>query len=93
MCGRSKWFCFGGSTSLTVHGELNRLIVSSHHMFTPTDWLTWLNVGGGCYKMVPEHSSTLGLDGLNVFVMHACRLYMCLMCMHGDGHYCNCVVI
>ena len=30
-----------------VHGELNHIIVASHHMFTPTNRLTWVNVGGG----------------------------------------------
>jgi len=47
MCRRSNWLCCVSSTSLTVHGDLNQIIVSSHNMFTPTDWLTWVNVGGG----------------------------------------------
>jgi len=47
MCGRSEWFFFWGSTSLTIHGELNHIIVASHHMFSPIDWLTWVNDGGG----------------------------------------------
>jgi len=28
-----------------------------------------------------------------VFVMHACRMYMCLLCMNGSGHCYNCVVV
>lgn len=50
MCGRSDWFWFIGSTFLTIHGELNHIIVSSCRMFTLADWLTWVNVRGGCYK-------------------------------------------
>ena len=41
--------------------------------------------------MVLEHETILGLDGWNIFVMHACRLYMCLLCMHGSGHCYSCV--
>ncbi len=55
--------CYVGSTSLTIHGELNQIIVASHHMFTPVEWLTWVNVGGGCYRVVSEHGSPLGLNG------------------------------
>ena len=54
MCGRSDWFDFVSSTSLTIHWELNHIIVASHHMFTLEDWLTCVNVGGGCYKLVLE---------------------------------------
>ena len=54
-CGRSNWFGFVDSTSLTIHGELDHIIVASHHMFTATDCLTWVNVGGGCYKVVSNH--------------------------------------
>jgi len=43
--------------------------------------------------VVPKHGSTLGLDGQNLFFMHACRLYMFLSCMHGSGHCCSCVVM
>jgi len=36
--------------------------------------------GRGGYIMVSEFSgSTLGLDGQNVFVMHACQLYVFIM--------------
>jgi len=41
--------------------------------------------------VVSGHGSTLGLDGWNVFVMHACRVSMCLLCMHVSGHCYNCV--
>ena len=43
--------------------------------------------------MVLEHGLTLGLDGWNVVLMHACRLYMFLICMHGDGHCCSCIIM
>jgi len=59
MCGRLEWLCFVGSTSLIVHGDLNHIILASCHMFTPTHWLTWVNVGGGCYKVVSKHVSHL----------------------------------
>jgi len=49
MCRRSNWLCCVGSTYLTIHGELNQIVVASRHMFTPTNWLTWVNMGGGCY--------------------------------------------
>jgi len=55
--------------------------------------LAWVNVGGRCYKVVLEYGSPLGLDGRNMVVMHACRFCMCLMCIHGDGHCCSCVVM
>jgi len=41
--------------------------------------------------MVSEHGSTFGLDGWNLFSMHARRLYMSLLCMHGSGHCYSCV--
>ncbi len=41
-------------------------------MFTLIGMVTWVDVGGGCYRLVSEHGSTLELDGLNVLVMHAC---------------------
>ena len=33
-------------------------------MFTPTDWLTWVNVGGGCYKI---KNCNFSRYGTNVF--------------------------
>ena len=62
-------------------------------MFTLMEWLGWVNVGGRFYRVVSEHGSTLGLDGKNVVFMHSYRLYMCLLCMHGDSHCYNCVVM
>jgi len=70
-------------------------------MFTPVDQLAWINLGGGGYKVVPEHGSPHGLDGRNVFVMHTCKLHMCslclysmcLLCMYGGGHGCSCVAM
>lgn len=67
MCRRSSWFHFIGSNSLFLHGKLNHIKVASCHMFTLADWLTCINVGGGCYRVVSEHGSTLGLDGWNFF--------------------------
>lgn len=52
ICERSVWFCYANSTSLTVHGELNHIIVVSHHMFNLVDRLAWVNVGRGCYKIL-----------------------------------------
>ena len=63
MCGRLVWFRYVNSTSLTVHGELNHIIVAPHHMFTSVDQLSWVNVGGWCYRVVLEDGSSLGLDG------------------------------
>lgn len=51
--------CCDGSTSLIVHGELNHIIVASRHMVTPTDWLNWVNVGGGCYREFINSSSMI----------------------------------
>jgi len=42
--------------------------------------------------VVLEPSSPLGLDGKKVVFMHTCRLYMCHMCMHDDGHCYSCTV-
>jgi len=53
--------------------------------------VTWVDVGGEPYRVVSEHGPPLGLDGWNVLVMHACRLYMCLLYMHGSGHCYSCV--
>jgi len=63
-------------------------------MFTLVDRLAWVNVGGGCYRVILELGSPLGLDGRNVLDMHTCQLhmrslflwFMCLLCRHG----CSC---
>jgi len=73
------WFV--DSISLTTLREWNHIIVTIHHMFTPIDWLAWVNVGGGCYRVVSEHGSTLGLDGWNLFVIHS-EVIMCILCHH-----------
>ena len=78
-------------------GELNHIIVTLRHMFTTVDWLTWENVGGGCYKVVSEHGSTLGLDGWCVGHAFMSFAYMCspclwsmyFLCMHGGDHGCS----
>ena len=44
MCRRSNWLFFFNSTSLTLHGELNKIIATSCHMFTPVDQLTLINI-------------------------------------------------
>ena len=43
--------------------------------------------------MVSKHGAPLGVDGQNMVVMHACKLYNCLMCMHGDCYCFSCVVM
>ena len=58
MCDVSSDF-----TSLRSHRRLNLIIVASHLMFTPVGMVTWVDVGGGCYRVVSEHGSTVGLDG------------------------------
>ena len=51
------------------------------------DLLAWVNVGEGCCRVVLDYgSSGLGVDGQNVFIMHACRIYVCLLCMHSGSH-------
>ena len=57
--------------------------VESYHSGLSSDaypgWLVaWVDVGGGCYRVVSEPGSTLGLNGLNV----------CWSCMHVS---CMCV--
>lgn len=39
---------------------MNRIIVSSHHMFTQMDQLTWVDMGGGCYiKHMCKHEDMM----------------------------------
>ena len=45
-------------------------------MFTPVGMVHWVDVEGGCYRVVPMHGSTLGLDGW--CVGHACMLVACV---------------
>ena len=97
MCGRSYWVGFVGSSSLIVLRELNHIIVASRHMFTLAYMSTWINVGGGCYRVVLEHGSPLGLDRKCVghefmsiaYMCSLCLWYMYLLCMHGGGHGCS----
>ena len=58
------------------------IIVASCLMFTAVGMVTWVDVAGGCYRVVSKHVSTLALDGLNVLVMHACQLHVCLVHLH-----------
>jgi len=37
--------------------------------------VAWVDVGGGCYRVVSEHGSPLALDGL--CVGHACMSVVC----------------
>lgn len=37
------WFV--GLTSLTTLRELNHIIITLHHMFTPVEWSSLVNVG------------------------------------------------
>ena len=67
------------STSLKSHRRFNLIIVASRLMFTLVGMVTWVDVGGGCYRVVSKHGSTLGLDGQCVLVMHACQLHVCLL--------------
>lgn len=59
--------CWVSSTSLTIHGVLNKIVVASHQMFTPTDQLTWVNVGGGYYRVVSDQVS-FSLGGVCFFL-------------------------
>ena len=54
------------------------IIVASRLMFTPVGMVTWVDVGGGCYRVVSKNGSNLRLNGLNV----------CWSCMHVS---CMCV--
>jgi len=84
------------SNSLTVHGDLNKIIVDSCHMFIAADRLTCVNVGGCHYKVVPKHGSPFGLDGQCVghafmLVAYMCSIFlwsMYLFHMHGSVHSC-----
>ena len=51
-------------------------------MFTTVSMVTWVDVGGGCYRVVLEHGSTLKLDGLNVLVIHACQFHVSRMLIY-----------
>jgi len=51
--------------------------LSSH--FYPSWPVAWVDIGGGCYKVVSEHSSPLILDGL--CFGHACMSVSCVSLM------------
>ena len=84
----SRVYCVD-STSLRLSRRLNHIILTIRHFFTSVDRLTWVNVGGGCYRVVSGHGSPFRLDGENITIMHACFLYMFLLSIHGDGHCCS----
>ena len=50
------------------------IILASHLMFTPVGMVTWVDVGGGCYRVVSDHDSPLELDGQ---CDRACMLVAC----------------
>jgi len=51
-------------------------------------------MGGAGYRLVSKlPGSTLELDRKNVFVMHACQLSKCSLCMHFDIHCYRCVIM
>jgi len=105
--GSSNWSCHVDFTSLNVHGELNHIILTLRHMFIPVDLLAWVNVEGGCYRVVSENGSILvgwclvsvllAWICFNVYMLVAyvslCLWYMNLLRMHGDGHGCRCDVM
>ena len=92
MCGRSYWSCYVSSTSLNIIGELNHIIVTLRHMFTPVGWLTWENVGGGCYNLVREWFNSWNgweecvclacMKVVYVVVMYAWRWSLLPLCCH-----------
>ena len=59
--------------------------------------VTWVDVGRGCYRVVSEHGSTLGVDGKCVdhafmlvsYVFSMLVVYVCLFHFHGVGRGCN----
>jgi len=72
--------------------------LSSH--VNPIWLVAWVYVGGWCYRVVSEHGSPLGLDGL--CVDHACILvafmslalaFHMLLQLHGVDHCCGDVFI
>ena len=70
-------WCSIDSTSLRLPRRLNLFIVAFHLMFTPVGMVTWVDVGGGCYRVVLEHGSPLGLDGRCVLVMYSFQFHVC----------------
>ena len=61
--------CFIDSISLRSHRSLNLIIVVSQSLVACCP-VTWVDVGGGCYRVVLEHGSPLRLDGLCVGNAH-----------------------
>ena len=81
------------STSLRLPRRLNLIIVASHLMFTLVGMVTWVDVGGGCYRVVLEHGcALLGLCVDHDFMLIAyVSLYMYSMCLfHLHGVYYGC---
>jgi len=55
--------CSVGSTSLTDTWRVESYHSNSLSHVYPNWLVTWVDVGGGCYKVVSDHGSPLGLDG------------------------------
>ena len=70
------------STSLKSHRRSNLIIIASCLIFTLVGMVPLVGVGGGCYKVLAEHGSTLKMDGWCVLVMHACQLHVCVLHLH-----------
>ena len=55
-------------------------VESYHSSLSPhvyPDWAVyWVDMGGGCYRLVTDHGSPLGLDGM--CVGHACMSVACV---------------
>jgi len=101
MCGSLNWFGFVSFNSLTIHGELNHIIVSSRYMFTPSRMVNL----GKCGRRVLQsgmrswfHTWTRGekcvfhecVSVVYPFVRHV-NVYM-LLCIHCHDHGYACIV-
>jgi len=67
-------------------------MVESRHIFTLVEWLDWVNVGGGCYKVASDHGSPLILDGW-VFFMYSCGLHILFLYAFGLCQCCVCMAL
>lgn len=82
---------FVGPTSLTVHGDLNKILVATRHMFTPTDWLNWVNVEGGCCKIkdlfvwssLTEHPFTVNPKPYAIFFKETVKGFALIILYYG----------
>ena len=70
------------SASLRSHRRSSLIIVTSHLIFISVGMVTWVDVGGGCYRVVSNHGSPLGQDGWCLLAMLVCQLHVCLLHLH-----------